>query len=274
MNELAIIIVFYKPTSQQIEQARFLAQGVFVIIVDNSNEKLNNFDGVSNIEYIPLLDNRGIAFAQNVGIKKAEEKEFKYVLFQDQDSSLNTKDIRILIEKYNQIKACDHHIAALGPVIFNQTTGQEYKSEIGKGQIKQVSSIISSGMLAETGIFSDVGYLEDALFIDNVDHEWCWRARSKGHHIYMTRDVSLMHSVGQKTTKLMGMQIIKSASSRTFFKFRNNIWLMKRSYVPFLWKVKTFFHMIIDYLMYMLSANYGRPYTNEANRGIKAGFSH
>ena len=56
-------------------------------IVDNSNN--NNFELTKNlgeITYIPLLCNKGIAYALNVGLKKALDEKYDFILTMDQDS--------------------------------------------------------------------------------------------------------------------------------------------------------------------------------------------
>lgn len=273
-DALTIIIVFFNPSDRHKEQAVRLSSFYNLIIVDNSIERIAVFDSNPKITYISLGENKGIAYAQNIGIKRALEKESVYILFQDQDSSLNPEDVELLLTEYKSIKSCDSKIAAIGPVIINEGNGKEYKSEMGKGLTNQVSSIISSGMLVELAVIDQVGGMDESLFIDNVDHEWCWRAKNKGYNVYMTRKVELKHSVGEKTKSVIGIQIIKSSSFRAYYKFRNNLWLTKRHYVPISWKIKTICHMCFDYVMYFICfIDYGTNYIKAANRGIVDGLN-
>ena len=102
MNDLYIIVVFFNPTPAQVAQAEKLSVNNNVIIVDNSNHIVHNLDKL-NLMYIPLLSNKGIAHAQNVGIIEAFKKGAKYILFQDQDSQLEQKQIVALFNEYKNI---------------------------------------------------------------------------------------------------------------------------------------------------------------------------
>lgn len=271
MNDLYIIVVFFNPTPAQVAQAEKLSVNNNVIIVDNSNHIIHNLDKL-NLMYIPLLSNKGIAYAQNVGIIEAFKKGAKYILFQDQDSQLEQKQIIALFNEYKNIYKYDSKIGAIGPVILNSINATEYKSFLKDNTSGVVSSIISSGMLTSRAALDEIGLMDEKLFIDNVDHEWCWRAKSKGYNIYMTRKSLLCHTIGMKTRYVLGYQIIKSAPIRSFYKFRNNIWLLKRSYVPLQWKIKNFINMLIMLLIYSVCyKEYGKSYISNALKGVKAG---
>lgn len=270
IDDLTTIVVLFNPTETQISNVQRLADICHVIAVDNSSFDISKRLTLSSIDYIPLFENKGLAAAQNVAIKKVIKYKCRFILFQDQDSQLQVGDIQSLIEEYKRIKHVDGMVAAIGPIVINQTDGKEYKSELKKNVITgKVSSLISSGMLVETDLFINVGMMEETLFIDNVDHEWCWRAQDKGYGVYMTRKSILQHSVGMSMKRVAGMQIIKSAPFRTYYKYRNNILLLKRSYVPWEWKMKTFIHMVLDYVTNLIHyKSYGKENLEYANRGI------
>lgn len=269
MDQLCIIVVFYNPTEQQKQHARLLSERNFVIVVDNSLVECGLIQSRS-LKYFPLRENKGIAYAQNYGISEAQRLDFKYVLFQDQDSCLSYEQITLLVKEYEKTKLKDNCIGAIGPLIIDNSTGEPYKNELGKNVTHKVSTIISSGMLVEMETLKTVGLMEDALFIDNVDHEWCWRAQSKGFKIYMTNKAILQHSVGAKTKRIGRLQIIKSAPIRSYYKFRNNLKLFSRTYVPLKWKLKTMGNMIIEFFLYIFNyKEYGSKYIRNASRGIK-----
>ena len=128
MGSICLIIVFYNPTLDQVERVKLLSQTKQIFIIDNSEEEIGLFEEIKNIDYIPLHINKGIAFAQNVGIRKALEQQFEYVVFLDQDSKLKDTDIDRLLSVFKRIAQSDSKAAAIGPVIINSDTGKEYKS--------------------------------------------------------------------------------------------------------------------------------------------------
>lgn len=269
MNKyICIIVVFYNPSEKQKKQVEFLSKHFDVIVVDNSDVSNKIAEGTS-LRYYALCENRGIAFAQNYGIKEAQKRGFTHILFQDQDSTLANGEIAELFNEYEKTKDIDSSIGAIGPLIVNESSGNPYKHQYFSGSTDIVSSIISSGMLVEMETLKTVGLMEEDLFIDNVDHEWCWRAASKGYRIYMTNKALLAHNVGQYSKKIGRFQIIKSAPFRSYYKFRNNLILMCRGYVPFKWKIKTISNMFFEYIFNLISfKNYGDGWIKFSSLGI------
>ena len=51
------------------------------------------------------------------------------------------------------------------------------RGKIFSEDLTEVNELMSSTSLIPIEMFSKVGLLEETLFIDGVDHEWCWRAK-------------------------------------------------------------------------------------------------
>lgn len=274
MERTCIIIVFFNPTNAQIDRAKILSKSKHVIVVDNSNGELRVFAGAEKITYIPLHQNMGIAHAQNVGIVKAQEFKADYLVFLDQDSKLTGADIDKLQEVFVKVRQEDSQAIAIGPLIINSETDKEYKTIQRQGVSFVVDSIISSGTLVKASMFSVVGMMEERLFIDLVDHEWCWRCASHGYHVYMTREVVLNHKVGNKSFNWGGIQIIASAPFRYYYKYRNALILMRRGYVPRKWKLKTMLRIFFEYFLFLFTCLFVKENMSRlgyATKGLKDG---
>lgn len=242
---LSILVVFYNPTEEQMLRWNYLGQTFHIIGVDNSYS--DHRSDLANIDYVSLKENKGIAFAQNLGIDRAKKKGIQYVIFFDQDSYTDEQFVNALLKEYQEIRSINDNIATLGPIIIEEETHKEYKSDFPKDkQISEVSSVISSGSISEIMVFDKVGKFDGTLFIDLVDCEWCWRAKEKGYSVYQTRNVQLLHTVGKKYFVLCGVAFGVSSAIRYFYYYRNALWLMRRSYVPTNWKYKTIARMLLD----------------------------
>ena len=253
---IAIICVIYKPNNDNIRNLQKYIDSynyIQYVIVDNTPNDCINYQFSSlhhNLSHIRLGDNIGIAAAQNIGITKAKERGYKYIIFFDQDSEYDIDFINGLIKEYEKIKHTDKKIATLGPLIIDKTTNEAYKSEIDiETPFKSVETIISSGSIVETINFDIIGGLDDKLFIDLVDHEWCWRAKSLGYNCYQTTRVSLNHKVGNCNKTVLGFPIIISAPFRYYYKYRNYLLLINRPYVPMEWKVKGLIRRIVEIMV-------------------------
>ena len=192
--KIIVIIVFYNPSEDCLRHTITVANTFSTIVIDNSDKRLIGDE--LPFRYICNYSNVGIAKAQNIGIVKAKQMGATHVLFLDQDSKIDNDSIELLITEFNEVRRIDQTCVAIGPLIVNKDTGVPYKNTLHGEERMKVSTIISSGMLADINAFDAVGLMEEQLFIDVVDHEWCWRCVSKGFSIYLTSKVTLPHMVG------------------------------------------------------------------------------
>ena len=138
----------------------------------------------------------------------------------------------------------DFNISTIGPRVFDKEKGREYKSrthrrkEIGTFLLQR--QIISSGSLISVAVINEVGLMDESLFIDYVDHEWCWRAVAKGYKCGMLKNLYLEHKIGY-SLNIASYSINVSAPTRYYYQYRNYFYLLGRKYVPIRWK---FFHGI------------------------------
>ena len=254
-DKIAIITVLYNPTHElqlrlsKIISSMLLKDEFICILVDNSNNISRILSEKKGSYYIPNSCNLGIARAQNIALEKARELKCKYAIFFDQDSEYNIEFIIKLIDEYKKIKLLDRTIAVLGPIIVDKVINRPYKSKILQNTpYTSVDTIISSGSVMEVSTFNEVGNMDDDLFIDLVDHEWCWRAKSLGYTCYQTSCVMLNHKVGNCNKALLGFPIIISAPFRYYYKYRNFFWMLRRPYVPLKWKVKESIRKLVEFI--------------------------
>jgi rhamnosyltransferase len=202
--------------------------------VDNTPQPTtNSADALPDGIYIPLYDNRGIATAQNIGIARAREIGATYVVFFDQDSRFDLSLISTLRQEFVEIQNGGINIGAIGPLIFDSERGELYKgNKSADGVAQPVAALISSGTFTSLAVIDEVGGMADKLFIDGVDHEWCWRAQSRGYKIYKSGKAILPHQVGSRTVKLFGLPFLISAPFRYYYQYRNFCWINKLAYAP------------------------------------------
>ena len=266
--ETCIVVVFFNPQHDQIYKFNALSNYYPVIAVDNSSTALSNV----NFMYYPLYENKGIAYAQNVGIKEALNHNYKYIVFFDQDSNTSENFVASMIDEYISIKREDDKLGILGPIVYDNKSDKEYKSYAHEGCTHTiVPFVISSGMIIDTFIIKSIGLMDERLFIDYVDCEWCWRAGSYGYHTYMTRNVKLYHSVGDSYFSFWGIKFGISKAFRYFYQYRNVIFLLRRNYVPFGWKIRSIIRCMLDMLVVPIISKEGFLCFKNMIRGIYSG---
>ena len=245
MRDIAVICIWYNPTEDLIKRWTSMdIDACRLIVVDNTpKDKINSGFNLRESEkffYLPLYENMGIAAAQNMGIAKAKELGYKYVVFFDQDSEVDSELIENLRRDFDKIKSSGVKVGAVGPTVVEISSGKSYIPDSKKSDnANEVISMISSGTFTEISVLEDVGGMEESLFIDMVDYEWCWRAVSKGYRLFISPNAILKHQVGMNFFTLAGMHIVVSSPLRYFYRIRNSRRMLLRGYVPFKWKVKS-----------------------------------
>lgn len=251
---VGIVIILYRSDCINVD-INTLPKNVIVIIVDNTPGQNLNIKSQNQIKYFSLGKNIGIAGAQNYGINIAYKLGCSHIIFFDQDSIIPKNYIEEIVDEYERILLKQPKLFLLGPLIYNGRDGLEYKSKI-HTDIKTHydfiprREIISSGSCIAIEKIKDVGVLDNSLFIDFVDFEWCWRANAKGYQSGITPKISLTHFVGQQEYYFLKQLIIISSPTRYFYQTRNYIWLLKYNYVPTEWKINTGIKRILFSLTY------------------------
>ncbi|MFX1712302.1 glycosyltransferase family 2 protein [Stutzerimonas stutzeri] len=226
------VLVAYNPVLELLERAvgGLLGQVDYIVIVDNSACSILNFES-ENIFVEALGENIGIAAAQNIGISKAIDMGAEYVLLSDQDTLyppdyLNNMlpvfkefpEACVVVPKFSDSnkKGSDGFISVT-PVCFRRIF-----PESGKHKISQA---ICSGKLIRSSTFRTIGLMDERLFIDWVDLEWCWRARARGFEIIANADVVIQHQLGD-LSKNMGFREVNLRSPvRHYYITRNAFYL-------------------------------------------------
>lgn len=274
---VAICIVLYQPQDDDIKNVVRLSNIFPGVVVDNSNDKSFEGDKIGLMHYIALHYNAGIAEAQNIGVKYIfSNTNASHIIFLDQDSTVSTTYADDIAKTFNRIKQDVPNLAFLGPKTENKLTGKEYKSVI--HQDKPITSefilkreVISSGGCTTREVLETVGLNDSKLFIDYVDFEWCWRARSKGFVCGITPRITIKHMVGQKTIYIFGYTIIVSSPIRYYYQFRNYMWLLRRNYVPVQWKINKGIKNIAQFIYFPILIKSGAACWKYMIKGLFAG---
>lgn len=230
------IIVLYNADKNILRNVleRLCVQVGTCILVKNDDtdisEIINNF---INVRLIDLCSNKGIAYAQNIGVNIAKDLGAKYILFSDQDTVYPENYIS---EMKNNIKRFGDK-AILVPSFYNLNRGQiePISLTMSKSIVPELNTqyevfhAISSGTFVLMSSFIDIGYYDEKLFIDWVDFEWCWKARNKGYKIICIPKIQIKHNLGDNVKSVLGKKITLRSQFRYYYMIRNCLYLAKTS---------------------------------------------
>lgn len=284
-NTLGICIITFHPDVKKfypkLRELSTLAQSI--VVVDNSKGTPlldNNSEYPGNVTIISLEKNLGIAKAQNIGIDLFRDNpEIEKVMFLDQDSYFSPRDIQQLLFHYEKIKTLDRNLGAIGPIPINSVTKKPYLNKKLKLKLRHksfitVRELISSGTLTDKNNFKLHGGFNDNLFIDYVDHEWCWRLKTSGKNCYLISESELLHNLGENLESLFGKAIYVPKPNRNYFQYRNYILLLSVKHVPFIWKVETFIKLTLRIIKVIMVFPEKANHFKFIHKGIKDGFSN
>jgi rhamnosyltransferase len=254
VSMVAAVVVLYHPKLLLLDRLLQSAVGQVekLYVIDNSPESSDEgssyFDKYqSSISYLPLGDNKGIATAQNIGIRKCMADGYSHVLLLDQDSALPPGMVNKLIAVERELLKRGEKVAAVGPIFIDEKTGnyprvvrllmqRQRESAQSSGEPIPTGALQASGSLIRCRVFSAVGTMLDELFIDHVDTEWGYRAKERGYKSYLTPDVVLQHSTGDKVIHLFGREIYLHNSIRHYYIVRNSVYLLRSARMGVKWK--------------------------------------
>ncbi|MDO5024998.1 MAG: glycosyltransferase family 2 protein [Trueperella sp.] len=241
------VIVTYHPTEVTARLLGTLAQQCArVLVVDNGSAATElaqlrtaaqELDTASDIEFLELAENTGIAHAQNVGIQRAIELGATHVLLSDQDSAPAPDMVAQLLPS-----VADPQVGAAGPYIAeNKPGGDELVYVSRKWGPRRASStelatpevtaafLLASGCLIPVPVLQIVGLMNEGYFIDHVDLEWGLRARRAGYRLVVNTRAILHHSLGDSTVHLPGrpQPVHVHSPIRCYYLARNTIHLIR-----------------------------------------------
>jgi rhamnosyltransferase len=217
------------------------------VVVDNGSkpaviESLRRESERVGFRLIENGENRGIAAALNTGIRWAIDNDFEWVVLFDQDSAIPEGYIDGLLASVES-ETDQERIAIVAPQYRNPVQDGLYRSRF-SAQDGTPLEIMTTGSMLPTRIFEKCGWFEEALFIDQVDHEFCFRIREHGYRLLVCENMTIDHLPGSpRGLKLLGIKWIALndySPARRYYQTRNGL-IMARRYkdrYP-LWSRKT-----------------------------------
>lgn len=255
MNIFAIIITCNPtPTDLQNAISSLLPQVKKIIIVDNGSTNIDDFSFPAKVELIKLKKNEGIAKATNIGLKRAIELKADFVITSDQDSVYPSDYVDNFLKAYSEYD--EKSIAAYVPVFYEKNSHSVKPVYVKKhGFIKKIQQkkdsqfvyqAIASGMIIKISSFQTVGFMNEDLFIDSVDFEWCWKVAYCGKKILSVRNLKLTHSLGDNNVKILNKDISVHSVQRYYYITRNTAYLSFHSpYISFSVRLQLFAKSIL-----------------------------
>lgn len=252
----ACITVFFNPDDMSIEMVRRLAAAQYVVIVvinQAEPHQVKQLGELANVHLIQNMGNLGLATALNQGFGFAfEELDVAYAVAFDQDS---TPEITLPTALADALEAnAAGEIACIGPTLLDRKSDHcRYAYDQSSENTSLPRTIPTSGTLITREAWQAVGPMLEPLFIDGIDHEWCFRAYDKGFKVAVSPKVTMLHDMGDAGIRVFGrFKPIHRSPIRHYFIVRNTLYLCSLAYVPTGWKVSELLKTLRRFVVYLL----------------------
>ncbi len=289
------VVVVYQPKLNllKVQLDLLVPQVATVILVNNGcGESLSDWVTRQCFSSAPIVlgsgSNVGIAAAQNIGIAHSKILGATHIIFFDQDSQPSENLVSILLQAVLNLELKSVLVGAVAPQYSDAKTGVysgfsrlglfgHDKVDFGASDsCVEADFFISSGMLVPVSSIDLVGGADESLFIDHVDTEWCFRAKSLGYRLFGVPEAKLVHSLGsfrQRVWFLRWRSVPYHAPFRYYYMFRNALLLMQRDYVPLRWKVSEVGRCFRALIFFSLFSNSRLECIKEMYRGVLDGIN-
>lgn len=239
----AALVILYHPDSDQLARLAALRDACdALVVVDNTPRadaaalEAAGRDGYTLIHH----GNRGgIAGAYNAGLAHlfALDPKIDAVALFDQDSVVPDAYFPAMCA-FGERLAGRAFIA--GPRIFDENDGrflpelatngigvrrlEVNMSAAATSQPVRCAFLISSGSFVSREAYAALGRFDEALFIDHVDTEYCFRALARNVPLYLVPALVLRHRIGAKVRRRIGPLDISTMNhpwTRRYYSARN-----------------------------------------------------
>jgi rhamnosyltransferase len=259
---LVTVTVTFNPEIVTLEaQLRALPPACSKVVVDNASvpeiaEQVKRLvEQTPNACLLSSDDNVGLAAAVNRGVRAASGlwPSPEFVILLDQDSRPEPGSVDNLLAAFHALEEHGEKVGCVGPLLLDPQTGlthgfhqctrwrwrRAYPPQ-GSAMPVPCANLNGSGALMRMELFQRLGGLDEPLFIDHVDTEWAFRVLAAGFSLWGIPSAVFQHQMGQKSIRfwMFGWRIWPLRSpQRQYYLFRNAVMLMRRPYVPSVWKV-------------------------------------
>ncbi len=278
------VIVCYRPNVEILRQLceALLADSATIVLVDNSETFVHDLKTIiPGAKLTTLGFNSGIAFAQNIGIRSALDSGADVIALFDQDSQIKPGFLSALVEPLRLGVP-----AVVSPLYYDNMSEQELPSlavsklgistaihRQGQQNPYPVDVVISSGTVATREVYDIAGLLDESLFIDFVDTEWCLRCRNKNVPIWVVPSAIMHHRIGRRSINLGITTILVHNQVRCYYQLRNCFLLFRRKHIPFLFSSKQLISVFVSRTLLLLFVNdrwsYVRAYLSALLDGVR-----
>lgn len=227
---VAGVVILYHPEEEVILNIQsYLPFVDKLFVADNTEGTISQvalqLQAQNKIQILYDGNNEGIAKRLNEAARLAISDGYNWLLTMDQDSMFEDGEM-------------ENYLLYTGAFLFKERTamfGVEYEKKAVKKECegKEVVQLITSGSILNLNLFTNIGSFDEALFIDEVDLEYCYRSIVNGYKIIQFSNIFMVHHLGKvsyhKSLKnLATTPRVLHSPLRLYYMVRNYLYVAKK----------------------------------------------
>lgn len=224
MHNLSAVVTLYFPTQKVIDNIQSYLHIVDKLyIVNNSGTDtavVNKLTTLPNTSLLYSGENLGIAKALNLALEKAKKDRYTWLMTMDQDTSFEPDQIEKYVEHFIRVKE-RLELAVVAPLYTSHTMCEKEKNPY----VERETVITSANIVNIDGALH-AGSYDENLFIDEVDHAFCFALKEKNYTILQDMTVQVNHSIGTPYSKNSKIKLYPPF--RLYYMVRNYLYLRKK----------------------------------------------
>lgn len=222
---IAAVVILYNPEQIVFDNIKTYIDHVDILyIIDNSTKEhslLHKFSDITNIKIIHIGNNIGVSKALNLALDKAHNAHYKWLMTFDQDTSFTPDDLTLFLESFHTLD--DKKIALVSPL-----HNKKFIKTLEENTFTPKEYVMTSANIVNVSIAKEIGGYDEKLFIDEVDHEFCFRLKKHEYTILVHNTIAVNHSLGSKMKDHANITLY--APIRLYYMTRNYLYLKKKYY--------------------------------------------
>lgn len=233
MTSIAGVVILYFPDETDVIRniKSYIDYLSVLFIIDNTGKKaeaiIREFKNNQKVTYISNFQNEGIAISLNKAGELAHQKGYQWLLTMDQDSFFENEEGKNYFSSFEYEFSFKKDIGVVAPSHFKEMVKDK------QGLHSDLVSVLTSGSLVQLKVWKQAGGFDERLFIDEVDHEYCYRVKKAGYRVVQFNNIFLNHQLGKKSEAgYLGFISRRSRTihspERIYFMVRNYLYVKKQ----------------------------------------------
>ena len=238
------VIITYHPDKALPERVAAVKRQVDLIVIVDNTESAEAALIISRLAGDKILiicnqRNVGVAKALNQGIEQGIGLGCSWFLTLDQDTWIDEKLV-VTYQEFVRTKDVSR-LGIIGCNFKDPNSGAVFLKGYldSPGRWVEQPVVITSGSFFSARTFLELGPFREDLFIDCIDHEYCFRARKKTLRNYMYTEPFLLHGIGKQIRhRFYWISVVSNnhAPFRCYYMGRNIILVSKAYFFQEPWQ--------------------------------------